>query len=329
VAATDPRPLPAAERPLDLAEFHEVTVTTAFQVLVDGVLVHSWYADGLGPRDLFLGASATKSVLAHLVGLAGLDFDAPVAAYVPELADSGYCGVAVRDVARMTSGVDWVEDHRDPDGPASRLVEAFATGGSSRALLARIGPRYPPGTHYAYCTADSQVLDWVRERVTGVGFRDALGDLWRALGCTEDAVVAVDGDGVAMAGGGVAAAVGDWARIGMLQIDGDAEWIAASSQPSLPFLRPGRLPAPLSHHVGFGYHWWPLDDPGDLCGTRVAADGSRGQFVYVDRPRRTVVVKTSQWPYADAAHDAHCRDLTYRTLPAIVAAVTEGEVVQR
>jgi len=141
-----------------------------------------------------------------------------------------------------------------------------------------------------------------------------------------------------MAGGGVAAAAADWARVGMLQIDGsltgddtilDRVWVDEASCPSLPFLGPGRLPDPLSAHVGFGYHWWPLDDPGDLCGTRVAADGSRGQFVYVDRPRRTVVVKTSQWPYADAAHDTHCRDLTYRTLPAIVAAVTEGEVVQR
>ena len=62
----------------------------------------------------------------------------------------------------------------------------------------------------------------------------------------------------------------------------------------------------------------------------MAADGSRGQFVYVDRPRRTVVVKTSAWPYADAAHDAHCRDLTYRTLPAIVATATASrERVQR
>ena len=325
VAATDPRPHPVADRPLELDEFHARTVTTSFQVLVDGVLVHAWYADGLGPCDLFLGASATKSVLAHLVGAAGLDLDAPVEAYVPELADSGYRGVPVRDVARMTTGVDWVEDHRDPEGPATALVGAFATGGSSRALLTRIRPCHPPpGTRFAYCTADSQVLDWVRERATGVGFRDALGDLWRRLGCTEDARVAVDGDGVAMAGGGVAAAAGDWARVGLLQIDGDPGWVEASSRPSLPLLRPGRLPAPLSTHVGFGYHWWPLDDDG----TRVAADGSRGQFVYVDRPRRTVVVKTSAWPYADTAHDAHCRDLTYRTLPAIAATVTSRERVQ-
>jgi CubicO group peptidase (beta-lactamase class C family) len=324
VAATDPRPLPVAACPLDPGEFHARTATTAFQVLVDGVLVHAWYADGLGPRDLHLGASATKSVLAHLVGTAGVDLDAPVEAYVPELADTGYHGVPVRDVARMTSGVDWVEDHRDPRGPATALLGAFATGGSSRAVLARIRPSYPPGVRFAYCTADSQVLDWVRERATGgVGFRDALGDLWRRLGCTEDAQVAVDGDGVALAGGGVAAAAGDWARIGLLQIDG--AWAEASSRPSLPILAPGRLPAPMSAHVGFGFHWWPLDHEG-VC---VAADGSRGQFVYVDRRRRTVVVKTSAWPYGDAAHDALCRDLTYRTLPAIVDAVTQGEVVQR
>ena len=226
MAATDPRPHPVAGHPLDLGspleldEFHARTATTAFQVLVDGVLVHAWYADGLGPRDLFLGASATKSVLAHLVGAAGLDLDAPVDAYVPELADSGYRGVPVRDVARMTSGVDWVEDHRDPEGPATALVGAFAMGGSSRALLARVRPRHPPGARFAYCTADSQVLDWVRERATGVGFGDALGGLWRRLGCTDDAMVAVDGDGVAMAGGGVAAAAGDWARIGLSQVDG-------------------------------------------------------------------------------------------------------------
>ena len=321
VPATEPRPHRSVERPLDLGAFHAETATSAFQVLVDGVLVHSWYAEGRGPRDLHLGASATKSVLAHLVGRAGLDLDAPVDAYVPEL--PGYRGVPLRDVTRMTSGVDWVEDHRDPEGPATALVAAFAAAGSSRSLLTEIGARYPPGTRYNYCTADSQVLDWVRERATGVAFPDAFAELWRDLGCTEDAVVAVDGDGVALAGGGVAAAAGDWARIGLLQVDGAAPggpgraWVEAAARPSLPFLRPGRLPAPLSAQVGFGYHWWPLDDGG----TRVAADGSRGQFVYVDRARRVVVVKTSPWPYADAEHDAYCRDLSYRTFGSIVERV--------
>ncbi len=261
---------------MDLAEFHEATATTAFQsVLVDGVLVHSWYADGLGPRDLFLGASATKSVLAHLVGLAALDFDAPVEAYVPELAGSGYRGVPVRDVARMTSGVDWVEDHRDPDGPATALVGAFAAGGSSRALLSRIGPRCPPGTRYAYCTADSQVLDWVRERATGVPASATRSATCGAtLGCTADAMVAVDGDGVAMAGGGVAAAAGTGPGSACSRSTVTPRGSLASSRPSLPFLRPGHLPAPLSKYVGFGYHWWPLDDAGRPAWPPTAAAAS-------------------------------------------------------
>jgi len=38
-----------------------------------------------------------------------------------------------------------------------------------------------------------------------------------------------------------------------------------------------------------------------------------------ERLRRTVVVKTSAWPYADPARDARCRDLVaHRTSPTIV-----------
>ena len=88
--------------------------------------------------------------------------------------------------------------------------------------------------------------------------------------------------------------------------------MAASSRPERAFLEPGRLPSTITTHAGFGYHWWPTDPDG----SRVMADGMRGQFVYVDRPRRTVVVKTSAWPYADAWWDRQCRDLCYLGLPA-------------
>lgn len=323
----------AGGRTMRLPEFHAQTASTSLLVLADGRVVHEWYEKGLGRQDLFLGASATKSLLAHLVGVAvgsgALDLKAPVDAYVPELRDSGYADVPVSDLLSMTSGVDWLEDHRDPRGQGTALLLAFATGASSRAVLTGVRRRYPPGMCFEYCTADSQVLDWVRERATGISFCKALAELWRSLSCTEDAVVAVDGDGVALAGGGLAAAAGDWARVGLLQVDGvspsgtrllDRSWVHDSSRPPLPFLRPGRLPSSLSTHVGFGYHWWPLDDAGD----HVSADGSRGQFVYVARPRRVVVVKTSAWAYADRTHDRQCRDLSYLALSTIVDAVAHA-----
>ncbi len=321
-----------AGRMWDLPSWNAGTYGTSLLALVGGRVVHEWYADGLGPDDLFLGASMTKSALAHLVGIAVgsgvLGVDDAVLDHVPELAGTGYAGCAVRHLLTMTTGVDWVEDYRDPSSRATRLTGCFSgSGGSSREVLTGIGPADPPGTRYQYCTADSQVLDWVRERATGLAYPDAVAALWRTLGATSDAIVGLDGDGVAMAGGALAATSRDWARIGLLQLDGtvggrgveqvlDPAWVELTCLPSLPFLRPGRLPSSITTHAGFGGHWWPTDD----AGRRVTADGSRGQFAFVDRDLDVVVVKTSQWPYEDFLVDRQLRDLSYLGLPEIARA---------
>jgi CubicO group peptidase (beta-lactamase class C family) len=323
---------------MDLTEFLRLTSTTALVVVVDGHLVHEEYAETVAAEDRLLGNSATKSVLALLTGVAVRrgslpDLDAAVCDFVPELSGSGYDRVTVRQVLTMTSGVAWVEDYHDPDSAASRMRRRWQDGtGGLRDHLRDIPAGHEPGTRYAYCSPDSLVLDWVRERATGQSLVEALGELWPALGAERPAVVGLDAPadrgGIALAAGSVALTARDWARIGMLQVDGrwqgeqvvDAAWTDASSRPEQPFLRPGRLPSTLTTHAGFGYHWWPLDDEGE----RVMADGMRGQFVYVDRPRRTVVVKTSAWPYEDPWWDRQCRDLCYLALPAIAEAAARA-----
>jgi CubicO group peptidase (beta-lactamase class C family) len=344
VPAANPRPWPdapqsaeirivGAGREMGLPEFLDLTSATSCLVVVDGVLVHEWYADGVGAHDRLLGNSATKSALALLTGIAVtrglLEVDAAVLDHVPELAGSGYQHVTVRQVLTMTSGVDWVEDYHDPDSVASRMIARWRSGsGGIRDHLAGIPAGAAPGTRYAYCSPDSMVLDWVRERATGQSFPDALREVWSLVGAEAPAVVGLDAPaekgGVAMAAAALAVTARDWARIGWLQVDGtwhgtavvDPSWVEASSRPERSFLAPGRLPSTITTHAGFGYHWWPLDTEG----SRVMADGMRGQFVYVDRPRRTVVVKTSAWPYADAWWDRQCRDLSYLALPAVAEA---------
>lgn len=338
VPATAGSPLPTALRPLDveiagggstrdLAAWLEETFATSLVVLGGGTVVHESYAAGLGPTTRFLGASMTKSALAHLVGraVAGgtLGVDDPVTDHVPELAATGWAGCRVLDVLTMTSGVDWVEDHRDPASPASQLLGAFAGGGDSRELLLGARTGVTPASRWRYSTADSQVLDWVRERATGRPFTADLAALWAELGCTDDAHVAVDGRGVALAGGGLAATSRDWARLGLHAVAG--AWAVDTARPAYAFTAPGRLPSTISAHVGFGRHWWPLDDRGD----RVAADGSRGQLLAVDRRTGAVVVKTSLWPYDDAWADRSHRDLSYLGLHALLDALdpdTEGEL---
>lgn len=344
VPARDPVPLPSRPRPLDveiagagrirgLDAWLAETYSTSLVVVDRGTVVHEWYADGVDPSDLFLGASMTKSVLAHLAGVAigrgALRLDEAVTARVPELIGSGYDGCTVEHLLTMTTGVDWVEDHRDPASRASRLLRCFSDGaGASRDLLRSVPSHVPPGTQFEYCTGDSQVLDWVRERATGATYPEALAELWAMLGCTDEAVVGTDmPGGVALAGGGLAATARDWARIGMLQLDGtaggarllDPGWVDASSVPSRPFLAPGRLPSGITTHAGFGYHWWPVDE----AGRRVTADGSRGQFTYADRDLGVVVVKTSRWPYDDWLTDRQLRDLSYLGLPCVARATAD------
>jgi CubicO group peptidase (beta-lactamase class C family) len=326
-----------AGREMGLDDFCDLTATTSLVVIVDETLVHERYPDPARAEDRLLGFSATKSVLAQVTGLAVgrgslPDIDAEVCDYVPELLGSGYDAVTVRQVLTMTSGLDWAEDYRDPDSRASQLIGRWRDGrGGVRDLLGRIPAGQPPGTRYAYCSPDSMVLDWVRERATGQRFTEALANLWTRVGAERPAIVGLDGPiqsgGVEMAAAAMAATARDWARIGALQVEGrwggdqvlDAGWVDDSSRPERSFLMPGRLPSTITTHAGFGYHWWPLDERG----TKVMADGSRGQFVYVDRSRRTVVVKTSAWRYEDPWWDRQCRDLCYVALPAIAeAAVT-------
>jgi CubicO group peptidase (beta-lactamase class C family) len=324
-----------AGRTMGLDEFLSVTVSTALVVVVDGVLVHERYFQGTRAADRLLGNSATKSALALLVGQAVDDgrlpaLDTRVTDLVPELGSCGYAKVSLRQLLTMTSGVGWREDYHDPDSPASRLLRRWreAAGGLRESLL-QIPAGDPPGSRYAYCTPDSLALDWARERATGEPFPAALAPLWSAVEAERPATVGLDrAGGVAMAGGSLAATARDWARIGTLQIDGrwrdrqvvSRSWVDASSRPEREFLAPGRLPSTITTHAGFGYHWWPLDRAGE----HVMADGMRGQFVYVDRPRRVVVVKTSAWPYEDAWSDRQCRDLCYLALPAIADAAAAG-----
>ena len=323
---------------MDLDEYLAITVATALVVVADGAVVHEQYFHGTVAEDRLLGNSATKSALALLVGQAVDDgrlpgLDTPVIDLVPELSSSGYAGVSLRQLLTMTSGVGWREDYRDPDAPASRLLRRWHDGaGGLREALLEMPPGDPPGSRYAYCTPDSLALDWARERATGEPFGVAMAGLWSVLEAERPAVVGLDRPadrgGIAMAGGSLAATARDWARIGTLQIDGSwggrqvvsRSWVEASSRPEREFLAPGRLPSTITTHAGFGYHWWPLD----AAGERVMADGMRGQFVYVDRRRRIVIVKTSAWPYADPCWDRQCRDLSYLAMPAIADVVVAG-----
>jgi hypothetical protein len=116
--------------------------------------------------------------------------------------------------------------------------------------------------------------------------------LWSKLGVEDDAQYLTDGYGIAFALGGLNMRTRDYARFGQLMLNFGAQggqqiipadWAIQSVESVAP-----PPPGGLGGH-GYGYQWWvPKNSDGEFF-----ALGIYGQYIYINRPARIVIVKTS------------------------------------
>ena len=101
-----------------------------------------------------------------------------------------------------------------------------------------------------------------------------------------------DGYGVAFALGGLNVRTRDYARFGQMMLDYGqfngrqiipSDWVRESTKASAP-------PASdKADRMGYGFQWWvPVNADDEFY-----AIGIYGQYIYVNRPARVVIVKTS------------------------------------
>ncbi|MCB1547108.1 MAG: beta-lactamase family protein, partial [Hyphomicrobiaceae bacterium] len=112
-------PVPLADgRRITLAEAMAETYADGVAVLHKGRLVYERYFGALAPHLPHIAMSVTKSFVGTLAGMmvadGRLDPAAPVPAYVPELAGSGYADATVRQVMDMTTAIAYTEVYTDP-----------------------------------------------------------------------------------------------------------------------------------------------------------------------------------------------------------------------
>src|SRR5688572_29250518 len=292
-------------RSVPAAQFLERTYTNALLVLKDGRIVSEIYRNNSDPRSRFIGWSMTKSLTSVLIGCALAEgridsLDTPMTRYLPELAGGGYEGVSIRQVMQMRSGVDYEEryDFGNPGVAASNHIAALVRNTARFADVARTLPRrHAPGTQFQYKTIDTAVLGWLVERVTqGSVAAYTARCVWEPLGAEADGYYIMDGApgvGREFSGAGYNATLRDWARFGQMMLDEglangrrivSAEWVRQSTRPSGPE-DPRR--------GGYGLQWWTRG------AGAYAAIGLKGQYIYIDPPTRTVVVKLSYFPPGD------------------------------
>lgn len=312
--------LPSAPAPLDFtyeyqgqrrpaAEFLGRTYTSALLILRDGRLVTEIYRNQTTAQTHFVSFSMAKSITSMLTGLALEDgsihsLDDPITRYVPELDHSAYDGVTIRQALMMRSGADYEEryDFSHPTLASAAFEESLVQNRVRFASFGRLLNRaYPPGEHFNYSTIETAVLGWTLERATHHTISDYMTErLWKRAGMESYGFWIMDGDlqsGREFNGAGFNAVARDYARLGLLMEHGGnahgvqilpAKWVAESTAPR------EAEPVAAGSALGYRYQWWTV-----VGSDAYLAIGLQGQFIYVNPPQHTVVVKLSYFPPGD------------------------------
>ena len=307
----------AAQLP-DLEQRLEQTYTDAFLVLRGTEVVAEYYRAGFAPDDRHLLMSVSKSLCGTVVGAlideGRIDPAQPVTEYVPELAGSVYDGPSVLQVLDMQISIDYNEDYVDPasevqthDRSAGWRTRRDGDPADTYEFLTTL--RGDGGTgEFQYCSANTDVLAWIVERVTGLRYVEALSTyLWAKLDADRDATITVDQTGFGFANGGVSCTARDLARVGRMMLDGGVApggrvvsqgWVesvlACGSREAMT--DEGFTSA--FPEGSYTRQWWCTgNERGNVSGI-----GIHGQNLWLDPLTDSVIVKLSSWPDPDTEH---------------------------
>lgn len=284
--------------------------TQGLLVMHRGEIVYEQYFGGAHAGTRFTSWSVAKSFNSTLVGLAigeGLigSVNDQLVDYLPQLKNTAYDGVTIRQALQMSSGVEFSELY---DGALINDVTRFM--GMSLMInmqpaneLAFSFPRaHEPGTTFNYNTAESQIIGMLVATVTGMPLSHYLQQkIWEPLGMSHDATWTLDQygeSGVEMGGCCLNAVLRDYARFGQLFLqDGIWEgrrvlpqgWVAEATNPDADYVR---FENSGDSETGYQYQWWRLGD------SAYAAEGVHGQIIYVNTAAEVVIAKTSAWDIA-------------------------------
>ena len=285
---------------VNVNEYLNRTDVTALLILKDGKIRYENYWLTGGEQVKWLSMSVGKSYISALIGIA-LDqnyinsIEDPVTMYVPQLKQSAYDGVRIKDILQMSSGASWNEDYGDPNSDINRSVRIFALGGSLDEFAASLTNENKPGTFNRYNSTDTQVLGMLLREATGISVTQYMQKmLWDPIGAEDDAYWLLDSEDMEVAYGGLNATARDYAKLGELyrlkgKLNGkqilSSDWVNASIKPDAPHLMPGENILS-DYPLGYGYQWWIPDTSGDFM-----AIGVYNQFIYISPNNNTVIVQ--------------------------------------
>jgi CubicO group peptidase (beta-lactamase class C family) len=206
---------------------------TSFIVVHKGTIVYEKYFSML-PEDQHTLQSVTKvitsTLITSLINRKKIDSSQPIERYIPELKDTDWQGISVRDILNMRSGMD-SKSIDFATGPFTNpkhknyqlesaldiLPKADNTPSSAYEFIKQIKRDKAAGVDAEYSNINTFVLGWLAEKVTGKKYTDLISDMiWKPMGAASNAYVCLSDKGVPWPHGGMSATLRDLARFGML-----------------------------------------------------------------------------------------------------------------
>jgi len=285
-----PESFNSLHHPVSFETFLEEHKTVAFLVIRNDSLLYERYFDGYSRESVLPSFSLAKSFVSALVGIAIREgkissVNQPVTDFLPELADTGFRQVTLKDLLEMRSGIRFDEGYSNPFGEMGK----FYYGLNLKRYTLSLHTQTKPGVAYNYQSANTQLLAMALERATGMKLPEYFGlKIWGPMGSEYNASWSVDSkrDNQAKAFCCINARAVDFARFGKLYLDGgvsgnDTVVPAAWVRESLTISNDSRD----SQGYPYGYHW-RVTRKGDFF-----AKGILGQYIYVSPSKKTVIVR--------------------------------------
>jgi hypothetical protein len=310
------------------------------ELYVDGVMIlhrgrvlYERYFGALEAHRPHAAFSVTKSYVGLLAAVLAhegrIDPAAPVTRYLPEMASTAYGDASVRQVMDMTIGVKYSEAYAEPGAEIWDYARAagsmarpkdYAGPDTISEFLTKLRPEGRHGEGFAYKTCNTEVLGWIVQRAAGQSLVQLLSDrIWRKLGCEENADMAVDRSGMAMAGGGMSIALRDMARFGeMMRLGGRFNGHDIVPEAVVAEIARGADPAQFAKSgiatlpgASYRHQWWILHDK---FGTYMAR-GIHGQAIWIAPKAEMVIARFASHPWASNANSV----LDHVSMPAYTA----------
>ncbi len=314
--ATNPRI--KADALAKAADYAERKNSSALLVVHGGEIVAEHYWRGRSATSVTNSMSMAKTVVGLLVGIA-IDeghiasVDEPAATYLTEWAGDGRRRITIRQLLQMASGLGDAEHDDDPFSPIGRMYlgsDAFSVVGATRL-------ESEPGARFDYNSINTQALSVVLERATGRRYADYLSEkLWRPLGASGASVWLDRPGGNAKSFCCLFAAARDWARVGLLVLNGGR--VGGRQVVPAAWVKETLTPSP--QEQDYGYHIWlgrqgsrKEDRDEDFLADDVAyIDGKFKQRIYLIPSRQLVIVRVGE--QARAWDDAYLPNAVLRGL---------------